>query len=123
MGMGTLDKAILVFNQSYWSDTDFTTETMDDLSGLWKTYLNYDAVMQRPVLVALNAANTARNLEKMTNEEIKSSVMDALRVIYPEIPDPIEFYATRWFEDPWSRGSYSYYAVGNKKNISSQLSN
>ena len=121
MGMGTFDKAILVFDQSYWDDTDFIMQTMNDLSGLWKVYLNYDVVMQKPVLVALNVAETARNIERMTDEEIKSSVMNALRVIYPDIPDPAEFYATRWFEDPWSRGAYSYYAVGNQKNITMQI--
>lgn len=121
MGMGTFDKAILVFDQSYWDDTDFIMQTMSTLSGEWKVFLNYDAVMQKPVLVALNVAKTARYIEKMSDEEIKSSVMDALRVIYPEIPDPIEFYATRWFEDPWSRGAYSYYAVGNVKDITEQI--
>ena len=121
MGMGTFDKAILVFDQAYWSATDFIFQTMNDLSGLWKVYLNYDAVMQKPVLMAFTVANTARDVEKMTDEEIKSSVMGALRVFYPDIPDPIEFYATRWFEDPWSRGAYSYFAVGNAKNITGQI--
>lgn len=121
MGMGTFDKAILVFDQPYWDDTDFILQTMSDLTGEWKVFLNYEAVLQKPVLVALNVANTARKIEKMTDEEIKSSVMDALRVIYPEIPEPDEFYATRWYEDPWSRGAYSYYAVGNKKDITEEI--
>lgn len=121
MGMGTFDKAILVFDQRYWDDTDFIMQTMDTLSGLWKVYLNYDAVMQKPVLVALNVANTAQDIEKQTDEEIKTSVMKAIRVIYPEIPDPTEFYATRWYEDPWSRGAYSYYAVGNQKDITEKI--
>ena len=86
--MGTFDKAILVFDQPYWDDTDFILQTMSDLAGEWKVFLNYEAVLQKPVLVALNVANTARKIEKMTDEEIKSSVMDALRVIYPEIPEP-----------------------------------
>lgn len=121
MGMGTFDKAILVFDQAYWDDTDFILQTMNDLSGEWKVYLNYDAVMQKPVLVALNVANTAREIEKLTDKEIKAAVMKALRVIYPDLPDPTEFYATRWFEDPWSRGAYSYFAVGNSKDITEKI--
>lgn len=121
MGMGIFDKAIMVFDQSYWNTTDLILQTMNELSGLWKVYLNYDAVMERPILMAFNVANTARAIETMTDEEIKLSVMSALRGLYPDIPDPVEFYATRWFEDPWSRGSYSYFAVGNEKDITEQI--
>ena len=57
----------------------------------------------------------------MTNEEIEESLLEALRVFYPDLPDPEEFYATRWYEDPWSKGSYSYYAVGNERNITEYI--
>lgn len=32
-------------------------------------------------------------------------------------PTPIQTYVTRWGNDPLARGSYSYYATGNPKNI------
>lgn len=117
LGMGVFDKAILVYNESYWADTDFIMQTMETMSGLWKLYLNYDSVMKKPVLVALNVAETARGLEKQTDEEVLRELMVSLRVLYPAIPDPNEFYLTRWYEDPWSRGAYSYFAVGNEKNV------
>ncbi|KAI8110878.1 hypothetical protein M9434_004452 [Picochlorum sp. BPE23] len=121
MGMGTLNKAILVFDEQHWDDTDFIMKAMEDLTGAWKVFLDYNGVLQKPVLVAINVATTAENMENMTDEETYDDVMKALRAIYPNLPEPKEFYATRWFEDPWSRGSYSYYAVGNEKNITSIL--
>ena len=121
MGMGTFDKAIMVFDQRYWDESDFIMKEMENLSGKWKVYLDYDGVLQKPVLVALNVADTANDIEKMTDEEIKESVMQALRQIYPSLPDPTEFYATRWHEDPWSRGAYSFYAVGNQKDITKTI--
>lgn len=121
MGMGTFDKAILVFDDQNWDDSDFIMKTMEDLSGEWKVFLDYQGVLQKPVLVALNVAKTAQKIEKMTDDEIYQDVMAALREIYPDLPEAKEFYATRWFEDPWSRGSYSYYAVGNEKNITSVI--
>jgi monoamine oxidase len=121
MGMGVFDKAILVYNESHWGEEDFIMQTMETMSGLWKVYLNYDAVMEKPVLVALNVAETAQGVEKQTDEEVLSELMASLRVLYPAIPDPIEFYQTRWYEDPWSRGAYSFYAVGNEKNITKEI--
>ncbi|KAI8103236.1 hypothetical protein M9435_004577 [Picochlorum sp. BPE23] len=121
MGMGTFDKAILVFDEQHWDETDFIMKAMEDLTGEWKVFLDYNGVLQKPVLVALNVANTAQKIERMADEEIYESAMAALREIYPNLPEPKEFYATRWFEDPWSRGSYSYYAVGNEKNITSVI--
>ena len=121
MGMGTFDKAILIFNQSYWDQADFIMQEMETLSGKWKVFLDYYGVMEKPALIALNVAQTAQGLEQMTNAEIKESLLAALRVLYPDLPDPEEFYATRWYEDPWSRGSYSYYAVGNEGNITAYI--
>lgn len=43
-----------------------------------------------------------------------------LRRSYPNVPAPVESYVTRWANDPWARGSYSYYAVGNPKSITGE---
>eukprot|EP00887_Chlorella_sp_A99_P004228 scaffold15.g4228.t1 len=36
-------------------------------------------------------------------------------------PDPVESYVTRWRQEPHILGSYSYFAVGNQKNITDVL--
>ena len=117
MGFGVFDKSILVYDEAHWDAEDFIMETMPALSGRWKVYLNYDAVMDKPALVALNVADTARELEGQTDAQLMAELLAALRVIYPTLPDPVEFIQTRWYEDPFSRGAYSYYAVGNEKEI------
>lgn len=33
------------------------------------------------------------------------------------VPPPRQAVVTRWAADPWSRGAYSYYAVGNRREI------
>lgn len=40
-----------------------------------------------------------------------------LRKAYKNVPTPVETHVTRWGSDPWARGSYSYFAVGNPKGI------
>jgi hypothetical protein len=122
MGMGVLDKVILVFDTPFWNDTDFISREMPDLSGEWSIYLNNNKTIGVPALVALNAADTARFIELKTDEDILSEVMAVLREMYgSDIPDPSEYYVTRWASDPWACGSYSYYATSNEKNITAVL--
>lgn len=117
MGFGVFDKTVLVYEKAHWDDEDFIMQTMETLSGKWKVYLNYDAVMEKPVLVALTVADTVAAIEQQDDAELKAEVLSALRVIYPALPDPVDFYQTRWNADPYSLGAYSYYSVGNDKNI------
>lgn len=45
-----------------------------------------------------------------------------LRQLYgAAVPDPIQVTVTRWAADPFSRGSYSFFAVGNPKSITAEL--
>ena len=79
-------------------------------------------------LVALVAGNAAEEQEERTDEEVTASVMQALRSIFgakPEdggaaeaggvvsVPEPLNVEVSRWRADPYSRGSYSYQAVGS----------
>ncbi|KAG7674994.1 hypothetical protein KSW81_002503 [Nannochloris sp. 'desiccata'] len=141
MGMGVLDKVILVFDTPFWNETDFISREMPDLGGEWSIFMNNEKTIGVPALVALNTGDTARAIEEKTDEEILSEVMAVLRAMYgssstpveatagtdtssassTNIPDPSEYYVTRWANDPWSCGSYSYYAVGNEKNITAVL--
>jgi len=136
MGMGVLNKVILVFDTPFWNETDFISREMPSLGGEWSMFLNNEKTIGVPALVALHTGDTARAIEEKTDEEILSEVMAVLRGMYgspsssnvtasssfsSDIPEPSEFYVTRWASDPWSCGSYSYYAVGNEKNITAVL--
>jgi hypothetical protein len=37
------------------------------------------------------------------------------------VPTPVQAFVTRWAADPFARGSYSFYAVGNPRNIVGEL--
>lgn len=42
-----------------------------------------------------------------------TAIAQALRRVYGEaVPEPVASYATRWASDEFTRGSYSYVAVG-----------
>lgn len=81
---------------------------------------------------ALTACQQSRTRQRPHNQHTPSlhstdAVLDnckmscllpqVLRRSYREVPDPVEAHVTRWAADPWARGSYPYYAVGNAKGI------
>lgn len=92
-----------------------------DLSGLWSTFLSFQRLLGAPVLVALHSADTARMLEGMADAEVVADAMRVLRTMYPGAPQPKETLVTRWAADPYAFGSYSYFAVGNPKNITDAI--
>lgn len=66
------------------------------------------------VLVGFNAADYARRLEGLSDREVVREAMGVLRTMYgPSVPDPSATLVTRWGSDPWSKGSYSYNALGS----------
>jgi monoamine oxidase len=66
--------------------------------------------------VAFNAGSFARGLDNRTDAEVVIEALAALRAIYgAAVPEqPAEFVRTRWADDPWALGSYSYYAGAHR---------
>ena len=121
-GFGLLDKTVLIFDKAFWPPgSDFVMRQATDLSGRWSTFLSFQRLLGAPVLVALHSADTARMLEGMTYPEVVSDAMRVLRSMYPNAPQPKETRVTRWAADPYALGSYSYFAVGNPKNITALI--
>jgi hypothetical protein len=62
----------------------------------------------------------AHEMEKWTDEQIIKRIVEILNKTHgtPEkpIPEPVKHKITRWYSDPYSRGSYSFMKVGSSKN-------
>lgn len=125
MGFGLLDKTLMVFDKPFWDEnSDFILRGPVDWSGKFCVFLNYYKLFKIPILAALNPAQTAQGIEKQTDLEVKEEVMKVLRSFYADkgpVPEPKEFYQTRWGQDEFSLGSYSYFATGNPLNITGDL--
>ncbi|EFN59192.1 hypothetical protein CHLNCDRAFT_50047 [Chlorella variabilis] len=124
IGYGLLDKVMLVFNTTFWdAGSDFILREMPDLSGRFAVFLNYNKLFPGiNALVAIHVADTAAALEQQSDAEVVGEGMAVLRQLYgAAVPDPIQVTVTRWAADPFSRGSYSFFAVGNPKSITAEL--
>ena len=55
------------------------------------------------------------NMESESESSLVSECMAVLRSIHSEIsvPDPVVTHQTKWSQDPYARGSYSFVAAGN----------
>ncbi|PGG97625.1 hypothetical protein AJ79_09135 [Helicocarpus griseus UAMH5409] len=124
LGFGTMNKVILVFEKSFWDvDRDMfgllrEPTTQNSLSqadysqnrGRFYLFWNCMKTSGLPVLIALMTGDAAHQAERMTDNEILGEVTSQLRNVFKDVavPDPLETIVTRWGQDRFANGSYSY---------------
>jgi monoamine oxidase len=133
IGFGLLNKVVLRFKEPFWawsssgfssSDDDEGHEREEEIAdyigrvspsrGEFYLFLSLLRCVGAPVLVALTAGSFAESMEILSDAEVVSKTMDALRGMFPRVipTAPLSYLVTRWRADPLSRGSYSYAKVG-----------
>ncbi|WP_395818784.1 flavin monoamine oxidase family protein [Curtobacterium flaccumfaciens] len=112
LGMGTYDKVFLRFPARFWGDS-WVVRQQGSAGVDWHSWYDMSRVTGAPVLAALVGGAGARRLETLPDAMVVDEGVAALRRMFgPSVPQPEAFRITRWAEDPFSRGSYSYLHVG-----------
>jgi monoamine oxidase/CRP-like cAMP-binding protein len=123
LGMGDLTKVVVRFERPFWPKDQYVfgylcRPLLDQptmILSLWKTH-------DIPALVLLAGGTLARDLERMPEDRLQRWAMEALRDVFgPDIPVATSIERTQWDLDPYSRGSYSYVAVGSTPDDISEL--
>ncbi|KAL9225722.1 hypothetical protein vseg_001613 [Gypsophila vaccaria] len=119
LGFGLLNKVAMLFPYNFWGgDIDTFGHLSEDPArrGEFFLFYSYSSVSGGPLLVALVAGEAAIEFEKKSPVDSVERVMDILRgIFYPkgvDVPDPVQAVCTRWGQDRFSYGSYSYVAIG-----------
>ena len=111
LGMGTENRVAMLFDPAdvFWpEDAHF----LRPVRGRY-TFANLHALGLTGVLCAWVRAKHIEEVEAMTDVEAFEDVMSTLRSMFRErVVQPREYKVTRWSQDPFSRGSYSYVPVG-----------
>ena len=74
-------------------------------------------------IIAYLSGEFSRKMELKTDEQHKTEVMQFLRATFPDrsIPDPLKFSATRWCQEEFSRGTYTFMATGTSLDTLEEL--
>jgi monoamine oxidase len=122
LGMGVLDKIVLIFPERFWDTTTWLRNDGPEI-GLWPEWVDLTGVIGRPALMGFTAATQAEQLERLSDQAILSSALNQLKRCYPQrtIPTPKDVLLTRWNEDPFACGSYSFLAMGSTPGMRDDL--
>ncbi|RWW81962.1 hypothetical protein BHE74_00009608 [Ensete ventricosum] len=115
LGFGVLNKVVLEFSKAFWDENvDYFGATAEetDKRGQCFMFWNVKKTVGTPVLIALVVGKAAR--QTFSKSDHVNHALMVLRKLFGEssVPDPIASVVTNWGMDPFSRGAYSYVAVG-----------
>jgi len=114
IGMGLMNKLYLIFEDDFWDDVTLLNYVSSDGGSMWE-FLNLN-VLGEPILLGFTVGEHARQLEKLSDEEIVADAMGILRNMYgDETLEPLDYVRTKWASDPYAIGAYSYSHVGVTK--------
>jgi monoamine oxidase len=117
LGFGVLNKIVLEFPEVFWDDSvDYFGATAEetDLRGRCFMFWNLRKTVGAPVLIALLVGKAAMDGQSISSGDHTNIAMVVLRKLFRDtsVPDPVASVVTNWGLDPFSRGAYSYVAVG-----------
>lgn len=123
LGMGNFNKCYLRFPTQFWPQQDWL-EYIPPLSkhGQWSQWLNLGRLTGQPILLGFNAGDFGGQIEAWSDAQIVASAMSRLKQIYGSgIPEPVSFQITRWSQDPFSYGAFSFHKLGSKPTMRDDL--
>jgi len=117
--MGIYNKIYLFFDKPFWNKkvewlgyipTEKNINNSLDI-------MNFYPLSHLPILVVFTGGSLAKKMEYWDNQKIITNIMQPLQTIYGQrISQPTAYVITRWYQDPFSGGSYSYLPKGVDKN-------
>ncbi len=82
IGIGTVNSYALKFDRVFWEPDAPVIQFLSPSKGEWLTFVNANVTTGQPVLIGRNADRFGRRAELLTDEQVVSSAMVALRTMY-----------------------------------------
>lgn len=112
LGMGRFEKLILRFTDVFWDDVD-QIQVLGEPGAPFTDWYNLNRFTGQPGLMALNGGSAATAAALPVWRQ-SAAAADVLARIYPgRFQSPVAAQASNWWADEFSRGSYSFTAVGS----------
>ncbi|SMX50804.1 flavin monoamine oxidase family protein [Maliponia aquimaris] len=123
LAMGLLNKCVLRFDRIAWDDDVDWIGWLGSRPGYWGEWVSLGRSLGAPVLLGFNAADPAAEIERLNDADTLAAAQEALRGMFgSRFPAPLAAQVTRWGQDRWSLGSYSYTPVGAEPDTRRALS-
>lgn len=116
LGMGLLNKCVLRFDRAFWPAEVDWIDFLGPVENLWADWTSYLPSTGQPLIVGFNAARVAEEVERWDDAATTHSAMAALRAMFGSaVPDPCGSQISRWRQDPFALGAYSFKPVGSSR--------
>jgi len=111
--MGLLNKCWLRFDRIRWPDDVDWIGWLGPGPGHWGEWVSLARTVGAPVLLGFNAADQAAEIEALDDRSTVATAHEALRAMLGSgFPAPEAAQISRWGQDRYALGSYSFNAVG-----------
>jgi monoamine oxidase len=114
IGIGTMNKVFLKFNENFWYEDAYFLEHLQEDSSQIIEFFSPAPTGTPNILVAVFSGQQARSIEHMDNMQVKELLMNELKAMFGEdIPEPIAMEKTTWHTHPFALGSYPHLKPGS----------
>lgn len=130
MKMGYVNKIALKFPSAFWDNVQYIGYCPPvSQKGMYAYFMNCNKFAPASnILMTFGFGNYGLALESQSNTQIQQDIMDILKKMYgTSIPNPSQILVTRWSQDPFSKGAYSFANVGTTpidyENLAQEVNN
>jgi len=111
--MGNVTKIALKFTEAFWPADIQYFGLMTPERGRWNLFLNYRTFSDQNILLGISVGEYAGKVEQLGDAEMVADATAAVRTMFgANTPDPSGYLLTRWSQNPFSQGAYSYANLG-----------
>lgn len=112
--MNNFEKVFLRFPTRFWDEDIYAIRQQGPGALWWHSWYDLSDLHGVPTLLTFAAGPSGRETRTWSDERIAQSVLASLRDVYGErVERPDSVLVTRWQDDPYSRGSYSFMLPGS----------
>lgn len=109
----SFEKIFLRFSERFWDRDVYAIRRLGPAGKWWHSWYDLSDLHGEPTLLTFAAGDCARSISSWSDAEISSSIMHSLRDIYGDRTlDPVQVTVTRWGDEEFTRGAYSYLSTG-----------
>jgi len=112
--MGLMNKIVLHFPERFWG----SVSRIIHISKVKGEFPWFDSISKTsPTLVGWVACDYAIQLEELSDKEIVDKAVGVLKKFFGEdkVPDPIDYFVSKWLKNPHTLGAYSIVPPGSSQ--------